>query len=319
MAVQAVYAFSDEGKELIMNPMFLVYLTLMIVPQAWSVPLPKCESSRFERNAHMIHKTSIFGSDLRQNISQFARQRRQSQAAVKKEFAATGRLRCQPENPMFGQKTATIQITGRKNLATASAHSLFDPQCVRIPSQNCIVDFPMIGDGKEYKIKADSVELGACTKNPKYDKSDWAFFELEEEVDVTPYEIPPVDYQFPSPPNTPLPVLQVAAHADNLSGLNEANPLSGFNFLACELKSRSRYRNVGLQTDCSNGQGTSGSALLTTINGKHTIMAIVTSDMGEERNGQPYNGDNYFASSVSLEGDFLKALHRRMEAQTASQ
>lgn len=293
-----------------MKPMFA--FLLLITPVAHSFTLPKCEVGGLEKNASLVQKVSIFEIDKRKRIPEFAGSKA-NEPLVKKEFAATGRMFCYPEDKRKFPYAFTIQIIGKKNLVVTAGHGFFEPGCIPMRVEKCTAHFPMTGNNRPYKIKTDTWEIGGCTSAPnKNDRTDWAVFELEEEVDVTPYDLPPDDYRFPDPPNAPVPVLQVSAEAHNLPKLDYENAFTAYNFLYCEIKSRSRYSNIGLQSDCSLGKGTSGGAQLISLNNRHTMIAMVVSDDGEEKNGQPYDAELFFAGSVAVEGRFLEAIKKRL-------
>lgn len=294
-----------------------ITLFLLILNSPWVQALPGGFSNclngpSFQKNVGLVQKAAMIGGEDRQSVEEYARSTGSTVEAVAGMFAATGVIMC-------GPVSATVQLTGKKNMVTTVSHAFYRVRdCRFFEPTNCTVKFPLSGSDRLYKIKSNTFESGGCTAPFKIkNKQDWAVFELTTEVEgVTPYDVP----EAPNEVAEGTAILQVASYTDNF---RPRQPSRFFqNIQNCQVRNRRSYANISLQTDCDTGVGASGAGQLVNINGRLTLAAISvggTSNLPDPRNPQDrrppvaeYDKALHFSISVALDGDFLRILHERL-------
>ena len=235
-------------------------------------------------------KAIVFGPDPRENVEDFARERRLDAEALKRQHAASGLIRC-------GNARGAGQLTLATYVVTTAAHVFYDEQGrLRADSRNCVFLAEAGGQQITTAIDVGSIVAGTHTPYVTGAVHDWAVARLLRPLrEATPYAL-----------GAPSPGAAVRFAARGHVDWGEGRALS---LETCRFRQGLDLGAEGTREfafDCAAGLGASGSALLEPA-GARLLAIFVGFHTASPEGRTPFAPDNYnFA--VTVEGAFRRAV-----------
>jgi hypothetical protein len=235
----------------------------------------------------------VFGADQRASVEDFALKRKLDAAALRREYAATGIIRC-------GNAHGSGQLTVADDVVTTAAHVIYDRNGhLRGDSAHC--RFEVEADGQKLSIPLEVNGAIAGSTDP-YNESavhDWAVVKLVRPLtDATPYPL--------AAPSREDPIRLVAR------GSIDWEDGHGMSLQDCHLRDGLENGSEGTREfsfDCSANVGASGSGLLDG-DGKNLVAVFVGYRSVAPDEALPFSPTHYnFA--VTVEGAFRRAVERQ--------
>lgn len=286
-----------------MKIIFLIFIELFFELTANAIlPVAPCNRTSFKEIRQL---TNYFGSrDPRRTVNQYAAEKGLSVAQVEKQFSATGKITCP------GAESGTAQLVGRNNLITTAGHIFYDRNCHPANLNLCYFQ-TVFGKKVKVKIKPSTAKIASCLGLSPNSKDDWAILELEKPIkSATPYLVPTAPVSF-TPGDR---ITEVSGQSDNF-------PHKAPNIGECSVRAvgLSSYPNIPYVTDCSNGNGSSGSAQLVQREAGWELQAVDVLHNQRARDGSDYDlSQSFFTASAPVAGEFYTTLKRMAEQSYGS-
>lgn len=265
----------------------------------------------------LIHKTAAVGNAGRMTEEEYAKAKKKPLAEVKKEFAATGTLKC-------GTKELSAQLTGANNVITTAGHSLFTiTNCTQVRAPESCKFSINVGGKSITKDVAGLVDTGfnSCRVGARASlNQDWAVMSLKEGIEGADY------YELPYESDSIKPMQNVVAVAaqsiDFVRKDKSGKKIYPKSIEDCQIQTPNslnlpRY----FESDCDAAIGASGGSILKRGASRHTLVGIIAhGDETPEQvddaiaagriNQKDYSRGTWATYSVEFKGDFLRAAER---------
>ncbi|HVX36386.1 MAG TPA: hypothetical protein VHC71_09230 [Hyphomicrobium sp.] len=279
-----------------------MYRSLLIVASVSLLHFPSgacadvfASKARAYSDQSISHIVNYFGHpDPRRTIKQYALEKGLTRTQVERQFSATGKFTCP------GAESGTAQIVGRRDLIVTVGHLFYDQDCRPSDWRQCYFE-TVFQKRVRVKIKTSTARIPRCLSNDPNSEDDWAILELQRPIPfITPYFIPPEPVTFTAGDR----ITEVSAQSDNF-------PHKAPNIGECSIRyvALPNYPKIPYVTDCSNGNGSSGSGQLVRREPGWELKAVDVFDNTFCHDGVDYDlRKSCFTASAPVSGAFFDAL-----------
>jgi hypothetical protein len=264
-------------------------LVACLVAPAWAAAAPPALEAA-ALSAPQAIPIVVFGKNGRETIEQFAAAHRDDPATLRKDYAASGIVRC-------GLAHGAGQLTLSNDVITTAAHVFFD-ETGRQRAQSCRFEV-MRGDATvSVSVNMKSIVAGSRDPYAVAAVHDWAVARLDMPIlDATPYRIAP-------PQQSGAPVKFVArGHID----WGDARRLSLEDCRLRDQLNRSAEGTREFSFDCETGDGASGGGLMTRAGVGELCAVLVGYRSVSPDSALPFSPLHY-NFVVTVEGAFRAAV-----------
>jgi len=252
-------------------------------------------------NALPVTPVVVFGADQRASAENFALSHHIDALALRRDYAATGIVRC-------GNAHGSGQLTLADDVVTTAAHVIYDRDGkLRGDREHC--HFVIEADGREIstELQVEGAIVGSTDPYNQDAVHDWAVVKLARPLhEAAPYPL--------AKPDGEAPIRFVARGAIDWAGGRDLS------LQDCRLRAGLEDGAEGTREfsfDCSANVGASGSGLFDG-DGKGLLAIFVGYRSVDPDRPLPFSATHYnFA--VTIEGAFRRAVERQAALRTAAQ